>query len=177
MSDQPPQGTITEILSWVDGDPGKAAVALEAEQATDSPRSSLVATLEKIATPNQEEAVSESTTTTDTTTVDEGEEPEQIPEPRAPTGVTIVPGETGTFVSPVEVFPTDDEEAPDPAELDIQAAVDWEADEQEPYEAEQVTSLQTVRGTGGAILIVNGNAYGFSKGQVAVLGRLVTAAG
>ncbi|MFG3585131.1 hypothetical protein [Streptomyces sp. NPDC047990] len=42
-------GTAKEVLAWVDGDQDRAQVALDAEQAKDSPRSTLVKTLQKIA--------------------------------------------------------------------------------------------------------------------------------
>ncbi|MBR8638593.1 hypothetical protein KEF29_03085 [Streptomyces tuirus] len=43
------EGTAKEVLAWVGDDPDRAAEALEAEQAKDSPRSTLVKTLQKIA--------------------------------------------------------------------------------------------------------------------------------
>ena len=46
-----PEGTIAEVTAWVGGDPARAAVALDAEQASDSPRKSLVAALDQIANP------------------------------------------------------------------------------------------------------------------------------
>lgn len=44
----PPDGTVQAILDWVDEDPARAQAALDVEQAKDSPRSTLVATLEKL---------------------------------------------------------------------------------------------------------------------------------
>lgn len=41
--DEPPvDGTIDDLMTWVDGDPDRAALALEAEQAKDKPRSTVV---------------------------------------------------------------------------------------------------------------------------------------
>ena len=41
--DEPPvDGTIDDLMAWVDGDPDRAAQALEAEQAKDKPRSTVV---------------------------------------------------------------------------------------------------------------------------------------
>ena len=42
-----PEGTAAEILEWVGDDPQRARAALEAEQASSSPRVTLVATLER----------------------------------------------------------------------------------------------------------------------------------
>jgi hypothetical protein len=42
-SDEPPvDGTIDALMTWVNGDPGKAGRALAAEQAKDKPRSTVV---------------------------------------------------------------------------------------------------------------------------------------
>ncbi|MFF7191756.1 hypothetical protein ACFZAR_42945 [Streptomyces sp. NPDC008222] len=38
----PVEGTIDDLMSWVDGDPERAAQALQAEQAKDKPRSTVV---------------------------------------------------------------------------------------------------------------------------------------
>ncbi|GFH34295.1 hypothetical protein [Streptomyces pacificus] len=53
-SDQPPASledasTAAEVLDWVGDDPDRAAEALEAEEAADKPRSTLVKQLKKIA--------------------------------------------------------------------------------------------------------------------------------
>jgi hypothetical protein len=45
----PADGTSADILAWVGDDLERAAVALEAEQAKDKPRSTLVKQLEKLA--------------------------------------------------------------------------------------------------------------------------------
>ena len=42
-------GTAADVLAWVGEDPERAAEALEAEQAKDKPRSTLVKQLEKLA--------------------------------------------------------------------------------------------------------------------------------
>jgi len=42
-------GTAADVLAWVGEDPERAAVALEAEQAKEKPRSTLVKQLEKLA--------------------------------------------------------------------------------------------------------------------------------
>jgi hypothetical protein len=52
--DEPPveldvDGTAADVLAWVGEDPERAAEALEAEQAKDKPRSTLVKQLEKLA--------------------------------------------------------------------------------------------------------------------------------
>ncbi|KIZ16837.1 hypothetical protein [Streptomyces natalensis] len=48
--DGPPvDGTIDTLMTWVDGDPGRAAQALEAEQAKDKPRSTVVKRLAGLA--------------------------------------------------------------------------------------------------------------------------------
>ena len=44
----PPAGSAKQVLAWVDGDPARAAVALDAELARDKPRRSVVAALEEI---------------------------------------------------------------------------------------------------------------------------------
>jgi hypothetical protein len=46
--DQVPDGTIAEVLDWVGDDSDRAVAALEAEEARDQPRSTLVAALEKV---------------------------------------------------------------------------------------------------------------------------------
>lgn len=49
QGDAVPTGTIAEILAWVDSDPDRAALALEAEQAKgDKARSTLVVDLEQL---------------------------------------------------------------------------------------------------------------------------------
>jgi hypothetical protein len=45
----PADGTAADILAWVGDDPERAELALEAEQAKDKPRSTLVKQLEKLA--------------------------------------------------------------------------------------------------------------------------------
>jgi hypothetical protein len=45
----PAEGTAAEALAWVGDDTARAAVALDAEQAKDKPRSTLVKQLEKLA--------------------------------------------------------------------------------------------------------------------------------
>ena len=45
--------TAAEVLAWVGDDPERAAEALEAEQAKDKPRSTLVKSLEKLAEPDE----------------------------------------------------------------------------------------------------------------------------
>jgi hypothetical protein len=49
--DAVPDGTIAQVVDWVGEDSGKAARALEVEQAADKPRSTLVETLQKLANP------------------------------------------------------------------------------------------------------------------------------
>lgn len=47
-ADDVPTGTVAEVLAWVDGDPDKAQLALDAEHARALPRVTLVADLEKL---------------------------------------------------------------------------------------------------------------------------------
>lgn len=48
--DEPPvDGTIDDLMAWVDGDPDRAAQALAAEQAKDKPRSTVVKRLAALA--------------------------------------------------------------------------------------------------------------------------------
>jgi hypothetical protein len=47
--EEPPEGTVDEVLEWVGGDPEKAQRALDAENESDSPRSTLVTQLEGLA--------------------------------------------------------------------------------------------------------------------------------
>ncbi|MFL4947486.1 hypothetical protein ACJ6WE_08950 [Streptomyces sp. MMS24-I31] len=48
--DEPPvDGTIDDLMAWVDGDPDRAGRALEAEQAKDKPRSTVVKRLTALA--------------------------------------------------------------------------------------------------------------------------------
>jgi hypothetical protein len=54
--DGPPvDGTIDDLMSWVDGDPERASRALEAEQAKDKPRSTVVKRLTAMAGTDSEE--------------------------------------------------------------------------------------------------------------------------
>lgn len=54
--DEPPvDGTIDDLMAWVDDDPARAARALEAEQAKDKPRSTVVKRLTTLAESNTEE--------------------------------------------------------------------------------------------------------------------------
>jgi hypothetical protein len=46
-----PQGTADQVMEWVCDDPARAAAALKAEQAANSPRSGLIGRLEKLVTP------------------------------------------------------------------------------------------------------------------------------
>lgn len=43
-----PEGTADEVLSWVDGDPARAAMAIEAEEQREKPRSVLLGHLRKV---------------------------------------------------------------------------------------------------------------------------------
>lgn len=43
-----PDGTVAEVLGWVDGDPGRAAIARDAEQARDKPRAGVMTILASI---------------------------------------------------------------------------------------------------------------------------------
>lgn len=54
--DEPPvDGTIDDLMSWVDGDSDRASRALEAEQAKDKPRSTVVKRLSALAGTDSEE--------------------------------------------------------------------------------------------------------------------------
>lgn len=48
----PPDGPPATVLAWVDGDPARAALALEAEEARPRRRKSLVSTLTELAATN-----------------------------------------------------------------------------------------------------------------------------
>ena len=95
-------------------------------------------------------------------------EPKPAPGSLSPVGATV---------TAIEVFADEDGELPDAGELSITADVDYDADEVEPFEGEQVTSLQAAGGPGGAVVAINGNSYVFSASQLGVLARLVTTAG
>ena len=68
-----PQGTAAEVLAWVGDDPERAEEALNAEHMQITPRTTLIAKLETIA--SKEAPVSEETTTV------EPEAPEATPPP------------------------------------------------------------------------------------------------
>jgi len=173
---QVPSGTVADLTAWMGDDPARAQAVINSENASGSPRSTLVAAAEGIVASHpqtQEEAVSEQTTTdpaTDPATDEEGPTFEEM-EPRPPATVTLNSGQVYTG-SAVEVFPPEEGDPPDPASVDILAAA---ADSEEPVdlEAEPVTSLQVVAATSGCILAINGTGYSFTGGQTAVLGRLV----
>ena len=95
-------------------------------------------------------------------------EPQPAPGALSPVGATV---------TAIEVFPDEDGELPDGGELSIVNAVDYEADEIEPFDGEHVTSLQAAGGPGGAVVAINGNSYVFSAGQLGVLSRLINQAG
>lgn len=46
--DDVPEGTADEVLSWVDGDPKRAALAIETEEQREKPRSVLLGNLRKV---------------------------------------------------------------------------------------------------------------------------------
>jgi predicted component of type VI protein secretion system len=46
-SDEPPTGTAAQIMEWVNGDPHRAQLALNRELQSESPRTSLIADLER----------------------------------------------------------------------------------------------------------------------------------
>lgn len=45
VSSDVPDGTVADVLEWVDGDPERAAEALAVEEASEHPRSTLIASL------------------------------------------------------------------------------------------------------------------------------------
>lgn len=45
----PGTGTVTDVNDWVSGDPARARAALEAEEARDNPRSTLIDSLQRVA--------------------------------------------------------------------------------------------------------------------------------
>lgn len=47
-ADTPPDGTVDEVLAWVDGDPDRAAAALEAERQRSRPRKSIIEVCEQL---------------------------------------------------------------------------------------------------------------------------------
>jgi len=149
MSDVP-QGTITEVLSWVDGDPQRAQQALEAEQAGAN-RSTLIASLQAIAERNPQEAA----VTEDTTTVDEAvEEAEEVPAPVPPTEVSIDPEENATVAGAVHLRDPD-VEAPD---------TELEAASYEPVE-----SIRVVSGGNGVVIFLAGEPFAFNTQQALAL--------
>lgn len=48
VEDSVPDGTADEVLSWVDGDPKRAALAIETEEQREKPRSVLLGNLRKV---------------------------------------------------------------------------------------------------------------------------------
>lgn len=153
MADQVPEGTITEVLSWVDGDPQRAAQALEAEQAGQQ-RATLIAQLEAIAArPSQEETVSEETATTD--------EVEEVPAPTPPTEVSIDPEERATMAGPVNVRDAD---------------VEVPGFELEAASYEPVETFQVVAGGNGVVLFFDGDAIALNTQQALDLMRNLNAA-
>jgi len=173
-TEQVPSGTVADLTAWMGDDPARAQAVIDSENASGSPRSTLVAAAEGIVASHpqtQEEAVSEQTTT-DPPANGNGEEPtfEEM-EPTPPATVTLRSDQAFTGTA-VVVFAPEDGDPPDPASVDVLAAV---ADSEEPVdlEAEPVTSLQVVAATSGAILAINGTGYSFTGQQAAVLGNLV----
>jgi len=47
-ADEVPDGTADQVLSWVDGDPERAALAIEAEELREKPRTVLLGQLRKV---------------------------------------------------------------------------------------------------------------------------------
>jgi hypothetical protein len=148
MSDVP-QGTVTEVLSWVDGDPGRAQQALDAENQGQQ-RATLISSLEAIAARKEEPAVSEETTTA------EAEEVEEVPGPTPPSEVTIDPEERATVPGPVNLRDAD-VEAP---ETELEAA-----------SYEPVETFQVVAGGNGVVLFFNGEAVALNTQQALDLMR------
>src|SRR5262245_48644363 len=140
-----PQGTITEVLSWVDGDPGRAAQALQQEQQGQQ-RATLIAQLEAIAA-RQEDIVSEETATAEP-------EVEEVPAPTPPTEVTIDPEERAT-VAGVFHLRDPDVEAPED---------DLEAGSYEPVETFRVGA-----GGNGVVIFLGGEPVALNTQQALAL--------
>ena len=171
MAEQVPQGTVADTIAWMGTDPDRAQAVLDAEQAGQQ-RSTLIAAAEQVADNTPAEAdVSEETTTTEEPEVEseaQGMSFDDL-EPKAP-GASLSP--VGADVSAVEVFDPD----VDPADVNITAGIDYEAEDVGAFEGEPVTSLQTAGGAGGAVVAVNGTSYLFTASQLGTLARQITRA-
>lgn len=165
-----PAGTAAEVKHWMGSDPARARAVINAEEASGTPRVTLIAAAEAVIASSQEEAVSE------TSAPPTAPEQEQAPafeelEPKQEPGISLSLADPSTEAYPVEVLTDDvDREA-----VDVTADFDPDADP-EPIDAEPVSSLQLVAGTPGAVLVINGSPYSFDANGVSTLNRLVNRA-
>lgn len=166
-----PAGTAAEVKHWMGSDPARARAVINAEEASGTPRVTLIAAAEAvIASSIREEAVSESTAPPTAPEAEEGPAFAEL-EPKQEPGISLSLADASTDAYPVEVL-TDDV---DRAAVDVTADFDPDADP-EPIDAEPVTSLQLVAGTPGAVLVINGSPYSFDANGVSTLNRLVNRA-
>jgi hypothetical protein len=139
-----PEGTVSEVMCWVDDDPARAQQALDAEYAGQN-RSTLIGQLEAIA--SKEDSV--------TKTAEAPEQTEDIGEPIVPdlvlntTSNDVTVGVLHRRAADVEVPEYDD------------------LNEVETIEADPVDYFQVAGSPQGAVLSFNGAAYAFSASQVA----------
>lgn len=188
-TEQVPQGTVADITAWMGSDPARAQAVIDAENASGSPRSTLVEAAQRVVDSRSEDAVSEETTTeprgaAGDPSVYEGAAPEGESEAQGMTFEELEPVQppgalspVGATVTAVELFPDENGELPDHEERNIVTGIDYEADEVDPFDGEPVTSLQAAGGPGGAIVAINGVSYVFSAGQLGTLSRLINRAG
>src|SRR5262245_9011629 len=138
--------TIAEVLDSVADDPQLAQEALDAELASDSPRSTLIAQLEAIidAEPEPEEPVKQET-----------------PKPSPVPDVYIDLSDNGVHIGRVHV--RDEEvEVPD-------ANVAHHADTPTLVAAEQVLYFQGVGATNGIVIVINGAGFAFGRQFITAL--------
>lgn len=142
-----PEGTVQDVLCWVDDDPDRADQALQAEYAGAN-RSTLISQLEAIAT-------REATPVTETTTADPGydEETGLAPGPEVPE-VAVDPEDEATTVLPLTILRSD-------AEVDPEVQI--------PIEGTPVDTLTGVVAPHGFMLVINGEAFAFTPDGVAAL--------
>lgn len=156
-----PTGTVQEVLDWVGDDPGRAQEALDAEQASDTPRTTLINQLESI-------CPKEDTVTDDTATTEPDAPEDDAPAAEQPVDVEVYAGDTGTTIFPVHVRDGDaDAEAadlrPDPeAEL-----------EDTLIDGEQVETITGAVTPNAAVLSINGQPFLFNGQMVAALKQCV----
>jgi hypothetical protein len=142
-----PDGTVQEILNWVDDDPAKARAALEVERGDEAPRTTLLDKLEAIAS---EES--------DMTTYKDAPEADTH-EAEVPIDVALDTDDASTLVGPVQA--RDSEVAvPDADDLDVAGAA-------------QTEFLQVAAGVNGVVVALNGTAYALTPQMAVALKQAV----